>query len=157
MMRMPGRMRDFRLVAALARSLLIAVSATGLSQGKEPAPPAKKIKPEEAAQHVGETCEVEMEVRSSRRGRRPISFLNSAKDFSDTTNFTVVILEEGLARFKKAGVEEPEKHFAGKRIRVTGRVEEYQGRPQIRADDPRQIEIVKQAEPSRPPNQVTTD
>lgn len=139
-----------RMVGKMARGLLLAAVLSELCEAGEPTPAAKKIKPAEAAQHIGETCEIEMDVRSSRRGDRPISFLNSEKDFGDKKNFTVVILEEGLAKFNKSGIAKPEKHFAGKRIRVTGTVEEYRGRPQIRADEPRQIEIV---EPPTPPSQ----
>jgi hypothetical protein len=115
-----------------------------VSQATEPADEAKPVPPESAAEHVGKSCVIEMQVRSARRGDTPIEFLNSREDFRDDKNFTVVILEPGLAAFKKAGIAEPYKHFDGKKIRVTGTVELYRDRPQIRVDNPKQIEIVKE-------------
>lgn len=57
-----------------------------------------------------------------------------------------MIFDEGLEAFEQAGIAEPEKHFDGKKIRVTGVVEIYRDRPQIRVDDPKQIEVVKEDE-----------
>jgi DNA/RNA endonuclease YhcR with UshA esterase domain len=102
------------------------------------------ITPEMAAGRVGQTCTVEMRVQRGRRGDSPICFLNSEIDFRDKKNFTVVVFEEGLAKFKKAGIDAPENHFEGKLIRVTGKVEKYRGRPQIRVDEPKQIEVVEE-------------
>jgi len=59
-----------------------------------------------------------------------------------------VIFEAGLERFRDKGVNDPAAHFAGKRIRVTGTIEDFKGRPQIRADQPRQIEVVNPPESS---------
>ncbi|MBL9123324.1 MAG: hypothetical protein JNG90_06795 [Planctomycetaceae bacterium] len=125
----------------LAHGLLLLAVLTRVAAGGDD-PPPKKIAPHEAAAHVGAKCVVEMEVRSSRRGENPIVFLNSEEDFRVDRNFTVVIFEAGLERFRDQGVTDPAAHFAGKRIRVTGTIEEFKGRPQIRADQPRQIEIV---------------
>ena len=131
----------------LHRILLAVLLAGSLAAGRLAAaddPPTKAISPDAAAEHVGQSCVVEMHVRSSRRGDTPICFLNSETDYRDKKNFTIVIFDQGLAKFKKSGVAEPDKHFEGKKLRVTGKVENYRGRPQIRVDEPEQIEIVKE-------------
>lgn len=110
---------------------------------EEPAPPPQVIRPEAAADHIGQTRTVEMQVRSARKGDSPICFLNSETDHRDAKNFTAIIFKEGLAKFKSLGVESPEQHFKEKQIRVTGKIESYRGHPQIRIEDPKQIEIVK--------------
>lgn len=91
------------------------------------------VGPIAAAKKKGETLTVEFAVQSvgqSRDGSR--IFLNSLADFRDPANFTVVLeaktfesvwSKDGLDAFKKAVVE--------KKIRVTGKVSEYQGRPQM--------------------------
>lgn len=114
------------------------------TRADEPAPAPKEVDPASAGEHVGETCAIKMRIQSARRGDSPLCFLNSEADFRDKKNFTVVIFEAGLTKFKEAGIAEPEKHFDGKMIRVTGKVENYRGRPQIRVEEPKQIEILKE-------------
>jgi hypothetical protein len=58
----------------------------------------------------------------------------------------VVINEEGAARFKKAGIDEPAGHFKGKTIRVTGTVTLERDRPRIVVSDPGQIRIIDKQE-----------
>jgi DNA/RNA endonuclease YhcR with UshA esterase domain len=105
------------------------------------------ITPDEAASHVGEKCVVAMRVNSSRHmadaGR---CYLNSAKDFRDENNLTVVIFKRGLESFAEEKIEAPAEHFRGKTIRVTGTVEMYKDKPQIKVDRADQIEIVPEAD-----------
>ena len=70
-------------------------------------------------------------------------FLDSETDYKDEKNMAVVINEEGAARFKKAGIEEPAGHFKGKTIRVTGTVTLFNDRPRIVVSDPAQVTIVE--------------
>jgi DNA/RNA endonuclease YhcR with UshA esterase domain len=108
---------------------------------------AVAITPDEAASHVGEKCVVAMRVNSSRHmadaGR---CYLNSAKDFRDENNLTVVIFKRGLESFAEGKIEAPAEHFRGKTIRVTGTVELYKEKPQIKVDRADQIEIVPEAD-----------
>jgi DNA/RNA endonuclease YhcR with UshA esterase domain len=62
-------------------------------------------------------------------------------DFRDAQNFTVFIPEEAVEKFKKAKVEDPRTHFKGKTILVTGTVTLYREKPQIKVEDPDQIQV----------------
>ena len=72
-------------------------------------------------------------------------YLNSRKDFRDDENFTVVIFSEGLESFADAGIADPAKQFRGKTIRVTGTVELYKDKPQIKVERADQIELAPDA------------
>jgi len=108
---------------------------------------AVAITPDEAADNVGKECVVTMRVASSRHmadaGR---CYLNSHKDFRDEHNLTVVIFKRGLERFAEEKIDDPAEHFRGKTIRVTGTVELYKEKPQIKVDRVEQIEIVPEAD-----------
>jgi DNA/RNA endonuclease YhcR with UshA esterase domain len=101
------------------------------------------IAPAEAAKKVGEKVTVEMAVAST-GGRGKRVFLNSEKSFRDGKNFTIMLdLDKAGDRFKEAKIDDPAKHYAGKTIRVTGTVSEYQNRPEIIVTDPEQIKVVE--------------
>lgn len=108
------------------------------------AAPAAVIEAAAAADHVGEECVVEMVVRAARAlADKNICFLNSRKDRRAENNFTAVIFEDGLTRFRAAGIENPALHFLDRRIRVRGVVGVHGDRPQIVVEDPAQIELVE--------------
>ena len=105
---------------------------------------AKPITPDEAAKRVGEKCTVEMEVKSTGKGREgSVVFLNSEEDYKDKKNFTVYLDRDALEKFKKAKIDDPADHFKGKTIRVTGTVKLYRERPEIAVDDPEQVQVVE--------------
>jgi DNA/RNA endonuclease YhcR with UshA esterase domain len=62
-------------------------------------------------------------------------FLNFVEDYAGT--FTIVIFSEDWSKFPRP----PEQLFYGRRIRVQGVIEEYQGTPQIVVRDPWQTEV----------------
>jgi DNA/RNA endonuclease YhcR with UshA esterase domain len=62
-------------------------------------------------------------------------FLNFAEDFEGT--FTVVIFPEDWSKFPRP----PETLFYGRRVRVQGLIEQYQGTPEIVVHEPWQIEV----------------
>jgi DNA/RNA endonuclease YhcR with UshA esterase domain len=144
---MPPLVCRFSLAAVMLA--LAAPSPSASAQG--PAPrrdgslvvEAKPVKPEEAAKHVGEWCVVTMKVSSSRlmadAGR---CYLNSRKDHRDNDNFTAVIFKQGLEKFAKAEIDDPAKHFLDKTVRVTGTIELYKEKPQIKVELVDQIELV---------------
>ena len=112
--------------------------------GKQPE--VKRIAADDAAAHVGEKVAVEMTVKSSRfLPDVPICFLNSRTDFRRPKTFTVVIRQLGIAAFEAKKIDDAAKHFHGKKICVTGRIELFEKRPQIVVDKPEQIRIVKTA------------
>jgi alkaline phosphatase D len=96
----------------------------------------------EAARHVGKEYILEMAVASTGASKDAgFVFLNSEPDFKSPRNFTVVLDMKAIGDgFKKAGVADPAKHFAGKSIRVTGTVSLRQERPQIIVKDAKQVQ-----------------
>jgi DNA/RNA endonuclease YhcR with UshA esterase domain len=95
----------------------------------------------EAAKKVNEKVTVEMEVKST--GGKGICLLNSEADYKDANNFTIFIPKDTMERFENAKIEDPQKHFKGKTVLVTGTVTLYQKKLQIKPDDPDQIKVVE--------------
>jgi len=101
----------------------------------------RSLIPEEAAGRIGSEVVVEMEVRSTgqdRNGR--LIFLNSRDDFSDPTNFTIVIPTDVLDPGQ--GAEEVMGRYRNKRVRVRGMVDTYRNRGQIRVTGMDQIHLL---------------
>ncbi|MDX1962358.1 MAG: hypothetical protein SFX18_04350 [Pirellulales bacterium] len=159
--------RLFCLSWAICGAIELWQHAPGVVQAAEPAPPAggadkkapKKeatdqeadqekphpIKLAEAADHVGKLCVVEFKVLSSNlKNEKSPCFLNSKGNYKDKDNFQVVIFPKDLEKFKEAQIDDPALHFAGKLIRVTGKIEMHKGKPEIEIRDPAQIEIVEE-------------
>jgi hypothetical protein len=94
---------------------------------------------------VGKTWTVEFTIRAtgSSRGRKLV-FLNSDRDFRGEGNLTVVL---DLAALKKdleaAMIADPAKHYAGKKIKVTGTVSLFNQRPQIMVKKLDQVQVVE--------------
>ena len=99
----------------------------------------------EAMKHLDRAWTTEFVVRAtgSTRNKKRV-FLNSARDFRSVENLTVVL---DLAALKKgleaAKVGNPAKHYAGKKIKVSGTVSLFGGRPQIVVKTLEQIGIVE--------------
>jgi len=108
-------------------------------------PAAKPLPPVEARKHVGRKVTVQMLVKASknRLERHKEIYLDSETDYRDAKNMAVVINEEGAARFKKAGIDEPAGYFKGKTIRVTGTVTLDRDRPRVVVSDPAQIRVAE--------------
>jgi DNA/RNA endonuclease YhcR with UshA esterase domain len=104
---------------------------------------ARPLSPAEAAKNVDKKCTVEMEVKSTGKSGNRRVFLNSEANFRDGKNFTVLLNQGVLAKFKKVKVEDAAEHFKGKTIRVTGTVKLYNNKPEIDVDDPSQITVVE--------------
>lgn len=148
-----ARVTDWIVAAAVLACVVSGFLQT--VRADEPAADApRQVQPESASKHVGETCAITFRVRLARRGDSPMCFLNSEADFRNDKNFTVVIFEAGLTKFKEAGVADPVKHFDGKKVRVTGKVEQYRGRPQIRVDEPKQLEILVETDSDHQPDKA---
>ena len=108
----------------------------------------KRIAIETAGDHVNQLVIIEMTVKSSYlKSDRSICFLNSEKNYRDAKNFPIVIKgEKAIERFVKADIADPARHFFGKKIRVTGKIQLHHEKPQILVADVKQIEVQKQAE-----------
>jgi len=93
----------------------------------------------QAAQHIGEVQTVRGVVASARyavRTKGQPTFLNLDEPYPNAI-LTVVIWGSDRARFPTP----PEAAFDGKMVRVTGKITEYKGRPEIVVRDPSQIQI----------------
>ncbi len=133
--------RSFRLAVGL---LCMTCLDNGLAAAEEEK--GKVIAASEARKHVDQTLTVEMTVESSRLlADRGLCFLNSQKDFRDERNFTAVLLRSVLDKLKADGVADPVTHYQGKKLKVNGKITLYEGRPQIRVEDSKQIELIKDA------------
>jgi DNA/RNA endonuclease YhcR with UshA esterase domain len=120
--------------------LVCLLSLSSFCQDPE-SPPV--VKPEDAAQHVNKTVIVEMEVASSSFLKdRELCFLNSLKDHRSEKNFSVVLRKEGLQSCQENGVEDPAKHFLKKKVRIQGKVELYNKKPQIIVTQFEQLKVV---------------
>ncbi len=139
--------RAFRFPLLLALALALLPAAPVFPAG---APP--RLKPEEAAQHIGETATVcgavvwAKNANTSRGGQG--TFLNLDIPYPQHV-FTVIIWEKDRAAFG-----EPEKMLLHKLICVSGKIEAYKGKPEIVATTPMQIQVmpppVKSGAPSKP-------
>ena len=110
-----------------------------------PAAEIKIIKPEEAKDYDGQQVVVEFAVVGGRELDSGLCFLNSSKDRDDPAGFTAFITKTGLAKFKEnPATAKPADAFNKKTIRVTGKIETYQKKYEIKVDDPAQITIVEE-------------
>jgi hypothetical protein len=101
------------------------------------------IKPSDAAQHVDKQVIVEFEVASSSLLKdRDMCFLNSLKDHRQDDNFSVVLRKAGLKAFADKEIEDPAKHFLKKKVRVEGKVELYNKKPQLVVTKFEQLKVV---------------
>jgi hypothetical protein len=97
---------------------------------------AADIPAAQAKDHMGETGNVCGEVVGTRyldQSASKITFLNFDKQYPDSP-FTAIIRGEDRAKFGK-----PEETYLSKSICVSGKIEEYNKRPQIVLTDPAQI------------------
>jgi DNA/RNA endonuclease YhcR with UshA esterase domain len=90
---------------------------------------------QDADKYTGRYVETEGEIISSYNNGK-ICFLNFHKDYKKY--LTLVIFASDFKKFP----DKPEKYYLGKKIKVEGRVKEYQGRPEIILKTPDQIKIL---------------
>ena len=82
-----------------------------------------------ASRYVGQTVTVEGLIVSVHTSRGGNSFLNFGAAYPNQV-FSVVIFRDAAARFGDLH------RWEGKRVRVTGRIQLYQGKPEIILNDP---------------------
>jgi DNA/RNA endonuclease YhcR with UshA esterase domain len=94
----------------------------------------------EAKAHIGQTATVCGKVVTTRyleRTQKQPTFLNFDRAYPDHS-FTAVIFGPDRAKFGK-----PEEDYLHKDICVTGKIEEYRGKPETVVTDPKQIRAQK--------------
>jgi DNA/RNA endonuclease YhcR with UshA esterase domain len=106
-------------------ALVLAFSRAGVAQ--------QTVIPDSAAvHHVGQTGTVEGTVVNVHATRTGTTFLNFGTAYPNQT-FTAVIFRSAASRFPNP------QQWEGKRVRVTGRVQLYRGRPEIILQEPSQL------------------
>lgn len=118
---------------------VLIVAAVGLAQAnaiakETPAPAVLPANNSVAVRKaVGTTATVRGRVQRASISKSGHHFLNFY-----SSDLTVVCFKEHLRKFKKG----PAEQFKGKEVEITGRVEDYKGRPQIKLTTPDQIRLV---------------
>jgi hypothetical protein len=96
----------------------------------------RKLAPADAKDHFGETasvCGTVVSTRYASSTKGQPTFLNLDKAYPNQV-FTVLIWGSNRAKFGA-----PESEYKGKRICVTGKIENFRGVPEIVASDPQQV------------------
>jgi len=89
----------------------------------------------QAARHYGELATVEGTVVLTRRTEKAC-FLNFHPDWRNA--FTAVIFADCFEAFPS----KPEEYYLDRKVRVTGTIREYEGKPEIILESPKQIQVV---------------
>lgn len=90
----------------------------------------------QAGNFIGKEKIVEGKVADAYRSKTNTVFINFDKPYPNHC-FVAVIFSSNLYKF----IENPEKYYADKTLRVKGEIKEYQGKPEIILNDPSQIEM----------------
>jgi len=92
----------------------------------------------QAGNYYGKEVIVEGEVVATYRSKKNNVFLNFGKPYPNQC-FSGVIFSSDLYKFG----ENPEYYYSQKTLRIRGKIQEYQGKPQIILKDPLQIEMLE--------------
>lgn len=98
---------------------------------------ADVVKWTEAANYYGENKIVEGDIVTTKCLPK-VCFLNFDKNYK--TTFTAVIFASDLKKFPVS----VDSFYANKKVRVTGIIKEYKGKPEMVISEPSQIEIMGQ-------------
>lgn len=127
------------LVSSLVVALALTVLAAEPAKEAAPAAAAATLTAKEAAQHVGENatiCGTVVETAYLSKSTSKLTFLN-IDGAHPNQPFDVVIADADRAKFTEA----PEVAYKGKKICVTGLIEKFKERPQVKVTDPKQITV----------------
>ena len=109
---------------------------TSFPEPRQPASTAQVISWRDAAKHYGEYATVEGTIVVTHNSGKAC-FLNFHPDYK--RYFTAVIFASAFSRFPA----NPENYYYGKKVRVSGYIKEYEGKPEVILNNPSQIEILK--------------
>jgi len=109
---------------------------TAISESRRPAGTAQVISWRDAAKHYGEYATVEGTIVATHNSGKAC-FLNFHPDYK--RYFTAVIFASAFSHFPP----NPENYYYGKKVRVSGYIKEYKGKPEIILNEPGQIKILK--------------
>jgi len=108
---------------------------TSFPESRQPAG-TQVISWQDAVKHYGEYATVEGTIVATHNSGKAC-FLNFHPDYK--RYFTAVIFASAFSRFPA----NPENYYYGKKVRVSGNIKEYKGKPEIILNDPSQIEILE--------------
>lgn len=101
----------------------------------------KALSPSDASKKIGEKIVVEFVVGST--GGNNNFYINTEKDFMDPKNLTIILPKPSKLKFMKTQkIEDLDKYFEGKTVRISGTVKLFEGKPRIQVDEPSQITIL---------------
>jgi len=103
---------------------------------RRPTSKVQVISWQDAGKHCGEYATVEGTIVDTHNSGKAC-FLNFHPDYR--RYFTAVIFASAFSRFPAS----PENYYFGKRVRVSGYIKEYKGKPEIILSETSQIEILK--------------
>jgi len=109
---------------------------TSFPESRQPASTTQVISWRDAAKHYGEYITVEGTIVATHNSGKAC-FLNFHPDYK--RYFTAVIFASAFSRFPA----NPENYYYGKKVRVSGYIKEYEGKPEVILNNPSQIEILK--------------
>jgi hypothetical protein len=138
------RLRD----AASRSALPLALLATAVATGARFLSAAPIVPAAEAGRHAGSTVTVEGDVADARIENGALVLDLAAGDPKGFRVVLVLSLVNDLPRH-------PERIYAGKRVRASGMVQRFQGRPEMVLETASQIEVVDVAEAAPPPTTST--
>jgi serine/threonine protein kinase len=116
--------------------------------GADKEPPT--VTASEAANHINKRCTVQLQVQSvgSFKNGPPGIYLHSESDWKQRGNFSVVLSNAAIQRYRDEGVEDFVQHFKDRTIRVTGTIQQQKDRNlkfqrvQTVIDDPASVQVV---------------
>jgi hypothetical protein len=86
---------------------------------------ARPIRAEDAKNHLGEYCLVEVTVRRTGKNQSTRFFLNSMEDFRDPNCFTVTFERPVFEQLKARGLTDLDSFFLNRTIKVRGTITKY--------------------------------
>jgi eukaryotic-like serine/threonine-protein kinase len=106
----------------------------------------------EAGNHVNQRRTVELQVRSvvAVKNGSPVIYLHSEADWKQRDNFSVVLTNAAIQRYREDGVEDLVQYFKDRTIRVTGTIQQQKDRNlkfqrvQTVIDDPASVRSVEE-------------
>ena len=125
-----------KIASFLTAATLLLLLSAGLS-AKEAAPPPRVAANNKVALQkvVGRTATVHGKVKTTSVSKSGIHFVNFY-----SSELSIVCFRKNVAKFKNGG---PAKEYKGREIEVTGKVERYKNKLQIKLLLPKQVKIVK--------------
>jgi DNA/RNA endonuclease YhcR with UshA esterase domain len=130
------------VTAIVIIAVMVAAKLLFFSEGRtnytvpETTPPSGIISWQDAEEHYGEYATVEGTIVNTHNSGKAC-FLNFHPNWKKY--FTAVIFANKFSQFPST----PENYYQGKKVRVTGYIKEYNGKPEIILESRKQIEIIE--------------